>query len=165
MASTPGTTIGPPALRLYAVEPVGVAMMMPVRAVRADVLTLDEDVDPHHARHAALVHGDVVDRHLDWPGSRPAVLDRGLERLAPLGDVAAPPPEQSSAVSSVSRVAVVRKPTRPRLTPRIGVSRPVEEPGAAEQRAVAAEGDQRVELGSLERRDLAPPERRSRSSL
>ena len=29
IASTPGTTIGPPALRLYAVEPVGVATMMP----------------------------------------------------------------------------------------------------------------------------------------
>ena len=29
MASTPGTTIGPPALSEYAVEPVGVATMMP----------------------------------------------------------------------------------------------------------------------------------------
>ena len=60
-----------------------------VGAVGADVLALDEDVDPHHAGDAALVHRDVVHRELADPVVALAVLDGGLQRLAPLDHVAA----------------------------------------------------------------------------
>ena len=63
-----------------------------VGAVGADVLALDEDVDPDDPGDAALVHGDVVHRHLGDAGLALGVANGGLERLTPLDQEACRPP-------------------------------------------------------------------------
>ena len=122
-----------------------------VGAVGPDVLALDVDVDPDHARDAALVHHDVVQRdRCRRARSRPSRL-RSTATSARRGSVTyRPATSASSAGSSVSRVAVVQEADPAEVDAEDGISRAAEEPRAAEQRAVAAEGEQGVELDALE---------------
>ena len=56
----------------------------PVSAVGADVLALNEDVDPDHPGDTALVHGHIVDRHLGRAGFSLGVANGRPQCLAAL---------------------------------------------------------------------------------
>ena len=62
IAAWPGTTIGPPAAMLYAVDPVGVAMMRPSARYAAIELVVAERVDLDQPRHRALMEHRIVER-------------------------------------------------------------------------------------------------------
>ena len=61
-ASTPGHTIGPPALKLYAVEPVGVAQHDAVAAPAGQGASVDLDHHLEHPLAGCLLDAGLVDR-------------------------------------------------------------------------------------------------------
>ena len=68
IASTFGCTIGPPAARLYAVDPVGVAMISPSARTRVTRPSPTRHGQVDQTRTRALVDDDVVQR--DFAGRR-----------------------------------------------------------------------------------------------
>ena len=62
IASTAGQTIGPPAEKEYAVDPVGVDMTTPVAAEGGDRAAVDFDDDLEHPLPRGLLHGGLVER-------------------------------------------------------------------------------------------------------
>src|SRR5262249_18832329 len=99
-----------------------------------------------------VVHGELVDAVV-----AAAVLDRSLECLAPLDHVA---PGHEGLERGFERVAGSsgQKADPPEVDAEDGNFTGGAEARPAEQRAVSAEGDERVELDPVERGDVARPE-------
>ncbi len=116
-----------------------------VGAVGGGVPTLDGHGQVDDAAHRRLDDDDVVEGDvLGQPLAAPA-NPRGAGSSAPRwssGPPATPPGRQSSRRS----VVAVRKPRPPRFTPRIGHPEIAHGAGHGEQRAVAAEHDEQVDL-------------------
>src|SRR5438445_494498 len=125
MASTVGTTIGPPADMEYAVDPVGVLTMIPSAEYCATSSPSTETL----SRTTRATPPLWTTTSFSTSGSTrpalspfPVIVDCSASRGSV---VKAWRTMESSTQSSVSGAAVVRNPTRPRLSPRIGVSEPL----------------------------------------
>src|SRR5919197_4353684 len=122
-ASSVGCTIGPPAARLYAVDPVGVATIRPSALTRV-TNSLPIDTDRSIIRDlAAFVM--TTSFSAMYSGTDPPtliVVDRSIMRSS-----MRPPSRRaaSSAGYSSGSVTSVRNPRLPKLTPRIGTFDPV----------------------------------------
>src|SRR5436190_15672920 len=145
MASTLGTTIGPPADSAYAVEPVGVATTIP-SAEYCPTSSPSTHAEPDHARHAALVHHGVVQH--DRFGATPALLvfDERRQGETRLGDVG-PAHEGVERPVEGLRGSGGQEADPTEVHPQDRCMGAVERPGPAQQGPVAAQGAQAVELG------------------
>ncbi len=129
-----------------------------VGAVRTDVLALDEHVDADHTSDAALVYGNIVHRDRHRPNLPIALLDRGGQGLAPLGDEAPRHERVERRLDGVARRRGEKADTA-EVDAEDGGLASTEKPCAPEEGAVTAEGDERVEIHRLEVRHCTAPER------
>ena len=121
-ASTRGWTIGPPAARLYAVEPVAVATIRPSALTLVTRLSPTEMLSSMIRDSAALVNTTSLSTTRESKHSVPRKVS--ALSIARRSDMAVPARTASSDVKSSSMRVSVRKPRLPKLTPRIGTSRP-----------------------------------------
>lgn len=118
MASTLGERIGPPAAKLYAVDPVEVATTSASAAYRMNS-------SPWRLMEMAAI---------PWPGTRTRAMSLNARHSRPSGRrvrtamrasvVKRPLSMRSSAAARSSTSISARKPSRPRLTPSTGVAEP-----------------------------------------
>ena len=123
---------------------------------RGEVRVVDGDVEPADAGQRAAGDDDVVERDVAHVVDRLAVAqDPALERHPLVDREAAARRSWPRTASSSPASAFERKPTLPRLMPRIGTSTSATRADRAQERAVAAEHDERVGRRQLAERGLA----------
>jgi hypothetical protein len=135
---TVGETIGPPAEKLYAVDPVGV-----------DTITASGRV----AHEAVPLDGDADRRHLS-PGTRTSAMSLNEVTTEPSASVVCTAVRGSTVYSWLSMddsasdrwpaSTSARKPSRPTFTPSTGRLAAPHQPQRPQHRPVAAEADQQA---------------------
>ena len=145
MPSTPGANMGPPAERLYAVEPVGVARIRAVRAHVREPVPAHLDSNFDDARHGGLVDDDIVEAGVGFQDG-PVPMQGGVERHALL-DEGASFDAKIEGLDHLVRGNLGQEAEGSQVDPEDGHIPASQVPGHRKESPVAAQHDHQVHQG------------------